>query len=63
MNRLSLLSPMPMHPPSSSFCEALIIGNVDVPTAQGILKTLDVLPFRGAGVEKAALLDSLELDS
>jgi hypothetical protein len=32
---------------------------VDVPTAQGILKTLDVLPFRGA-VEKAALLDSLE---
>lgn len=30
------------------FGQALIIGNVDVPTAEGILKTLDVLPFRGA---------------
>eukprot|EP00435_Cladocopium_sp_Y103_P071378 s163_g37.t1 len=30
------------------FGQALIIGNVDVSTAQGILKTLDVLPFRGA---------------
>lgn len=30
------------------FGQALIIGNVDVPTAQGIVKTLDLLPFRGA---------------